>query len=84
MQAFFLVTISLGNMLVALLAIATGSLVSQALQYFLFAGLMACAAVVFYLQTRNYQHRPPAPEPVEMEPLNVPESDDDEVINSEG
>lgn len=80
MQAFFLFTISLGNMLVALLALVSGSMVSQTLQYFMFAGLMACATLVFFLQTRNYVARGDgaAQQLVEMQPLTEAASDVEE------
>ncbi len=77
-QAVLLLTISAGNLVLALLSLLSGLLGNQALEYGLYAALVAAAAGLFHLQTRNYSQREPPKESKEEG-----EQSDLELIESE-
>lgn len=55
LQSFWLLTVSIGNIIV--LIVAESSLIpSQADEYFLFAGLIAAAAILFLVLAINYEY----------------------------
>lgn len=61
MQAFFMLTISLGNIMISILTLLSHVINSQTLEYALYAMLQVLAACVFYFQIRNYRYRPVEP-----------------------
>ncbi len=56
-QAALLLTISAGNLLLALLALLSSSIANQPLEYSLYAALMIGAAALFFLQIRFYRYK---------------------------
>ncbi len=60
-QAFLLLTISAGNLLLGLLSLLSSLLDNQVLEYFLYSVFLLGATVLFFFLSRNYQYRQPQP-----------------------
>jgi solute carrier family 15 oligopeptide transporter 1 len=80
LQAFFLLTLSLGNGLLALLSLLSHLLANQQIEFLLYALIQSFAALIFYFQSRHFRYRTPnGPEaPIELQALDAPTTDNEE------
>jgi len=72
LQSFWLLTVSIGNIIVLIVA-ETSLIPNQADEYYLFAGLIAAAAILFLILAMNYEY---------VDEASFREDEDDESVSS--